>query len=348
MMSNILDSEKYPYFRNPHQPKEEVIFNKPLSVPESDDQFWIDVTNQISDYLDELRSSLDSEYSDLDFHENPANIISGSINLINLIIEKSASEPIDFIFFLDKSARLAAHVFRVMWATLEKQKKVPSGVIRPKIKFINIGLEENTKHDSPRATQIASDSFSDIPENSNILMVDEVISSGNSLKKSIQFAQQHLKSKAFGISNFLHIPVWYLQDEVKGVQDVEIWEGIFDLMDQMDPKVFSVLEKICKSNLPVYDILEFIEDAIKNNKNLFVLKYSEKKLIPELDKKLLEEIHDQLYYPVDKITIYKYFKTSGGFFAMRPMKHEYYQSLIYRKMLTKMVELSADAVQLNN
>lgn len=50
------------------------------------------------------------------------------------------------VVFLDKTARNAAYIFRLVWAKLEQQGEIPEGVKMPKIRFINVGTEESLEH----------------------------------------------------------------------------------------------------------------------------------------------------------------------------------------------------------
>src|SRR5258708_1411258 len=71
----------------------------------------------------------------------------GTINLIN----KCPHDHVDTIFFLEKSARPAAHLFRKTWEELLPETQ------RPKIRFINIGRERSIDNEYKFNQEIAKD-----------------------------------------------------------------------------------------------------------------------------------------------------------------------------------------------
>jgi hypothetical protein len=202
--------------------------NEPLIAPRRDDPIWKDIDEKLEVFLQE-KIAQNSSYDRIRFNENSLNIITGATNLINFILTNQDHNPIKTLVFLDKSARLAAHVFRVLWSTLEKQGKLPSEAKMPRIKFINVGLGENHKHEAPRSLDLAAEVFPkrDI-EGEGVLIIDEIVDSGGSLRRAMKSLEDKYSAKPQGMANFISLPGWYFRSRSKGVEDPNLPKIIYD------------------------------------------------------------------------------------------------------------------------
>jgi len=319
----------------------------PLLMPDYDDGIWRDIDEKVKSFsMQDSAGRHEDEV--IIFNENSNNLIFGAVNLINTIIDRHQSEPIKTLVFLDKSARLAAHVFRKLWVNLEKQDKLPNGLDMPKIKFINVGLFENHKHESTRSSQLPKGVFpKDDLEGAGVLVVDEIISSGGSARRAMDLLADTYQSNPQGIANFNNLPTWYYHDSKKGIEDPNLPIEVYDFLEKIDMDVFNILESLINSNIPKDFILEFLSDSQSMNVQDFLIKYNKTK--SQKKKKIYTLIYKELKNTPDDISteiIFKYFKTYGGFLAMRMDVQKQKLSNRYRKYLSKMVELASKQITL--
>jgi len=152
---------------------------------------------------------------------NLSNLVEGTLNLINLIITRSQEEPIDTLVFLDRSARPAQYLFRVLWDELKKTNKIPANQKRPAIRFINIGSV--TRHSLTKPSEVEqfmqnTYRASDL-HNRRVLVVDERTHSGGSVRRTMRLLNSVFEAQADGVSMFQTYPSWYLYHSHKGVVD---------------------------------------------------------------------------------------------------------------------------------
>lgn len=320
--------------------------NEPLNVPDREDNAWNDILNQLKAFVHEKNMSYPGN-DHLGFYEDVPVLMAGAVNLVNFIIDSQNKTPIKTVVFLDKSARLGAHIFRVLWSTLEKQNKIPPNVTMPRIKFINVGKGENHKHYAKRSLDLAAEVFprEDL-EGEGVLVIDEIVDSGGSLRRAMRSLDEKYGTKAQGMANFISLPEWYTQNEIKGVAEPGLSPEIYDYLEEADKDVFDFIKSIVNSNQPEKFVLEFLTDPIQMLFADFLEKYKYSNGISE-DAKLLFDVHQELRFISSRVNprdIIKYFKTFGGFTAMRPNRKSARFSFRYREYLTKMVELSADII----
>lgn len=152
---------------------------------------------------------------------NLDNLVEGTLNLINLIITRFQEDPIDTLVFLDKSARPAQYLFRMLWSELKRTNKIPSNQKMPAIRFINIGplthrfLTKTDEIEKFLKTKYRSTDF----EQRRVLVVDEKTHSGGSVRRTMRLLNSVFEAEAGGISMLRTYPSWYLYHSHKGVVD---------------------------------------------------------------------------------------------------------------------------------
>jgi len=219
-------------------------YDVPLVAPDEYDRVWEKISEQMEAFVQEKNAQTPNSER-VPFYENIANLMAGAINLINFIIERQNKTPIKTLVFLDKSARLGAHVFRVLWSTLEKQGRLPTGVTKPNIKFINVGFGEDHKHIAQRSLDLAAEMFpNEDLEGDEVLVIDEFVESGVSLRRAMKFLQDKYGTHAQGMANFLVIPKWYSYDMLKGVADPELLIEVYNYLEGVNRGVYGDPQKL--------------------------------------------------------------------------------------------------------
>lgn len=168
---------------------------------------------------------------------------------IHAFMEKLSNLPEKpaYIFFLDKSARPLAHIMRKLWPHYIPHEPLPE------IRFINIGasarfqkiLQNNTfgpfrKGDvsfsgDPRIVRKMYGSH--IKPNKHILVVDEVRSTGQSLKRAEGILGQAFPDNAVDTAYALSgLPAWYGEEEYTGVAEYDGYDFIEPALQQFNQK----------------------------------------------------------------------------------------------------------------
>lgn len=327
--------DQYKYIATHHGETERINCKNPLSLPSKHSNIWDEIRQQVKDYF------LHEKGEDIFFNENEFNLISGTVNLINHIIENNQTEPIKTLIFLDKTARLGAHIFRVLWSILEKQGKIPSGISMPTIKYVNIGRFEDHKHGDNRALGLAKQVFpKDALKGNGVLVVDEFISSGGSVRRAMKTFNDIYGSNAHGIANFIDLPSWYGANDRKGVEDPNLSKDVYTYLEQIDKDVFDFLFTMIKNQKNEDFITQFFFDAEEMNFEDFVTKYSTDTISTDLLKKIYLVLQT-IPFGITEKSIIRYFRSFGGFLALRPDREWIATSREYRGYLIKMVELAS-------
>jgi hypothetical protein len=182
-------------------------------------QKWTDLDILIQEYaLKELPA--------LYFREDNKNLVAGTINLIDYIhSRKEQGSPVKTLVFLDKSARLGEYLLSVAYGQIKARYGTFGEEIakeKPKIRFINVGRSEDSKHHD----QNAHDELKKFYKRKDfiageVLIVDEYISSGGSVRRASDvFDKTNIVHNPAAIAQFRNLPKWYSNESVKGVQDV--------------------------------------------------------------------------------------------------------------------------------
>jgi len=157
------------------------------------------------------------------FEESTVHLVPGILNLINyLIIKQTQNETIQTLLFLDKSARLAAFLFRksVIESNLLAQKKGHdlSYLKKIQLRFISPHLDSSL---TPVALTALKKRYRQDDFNGRVLIVDEFINSGGAAIRASQLLLlgEYTPTHLTAISNFETLPRWYAAESVKGVAD---------------------------------------------------------------------------------------------------------------------------------
>lgn len=148
------------------------------------------------------------------------NLAEGTISLIN----KTLNMGPDTIFFLDKSARPAAYLFRETWRRLLPEKELP------KICFINIGSYQNQENDG--SLDQLRKKFVGLEED-NILVANESVITGESLNRAVDTVGK-LFPKAKSVTGtviYERAPLWNGKPEHIGVVENENYDAGLDISD---------------------------------------------------------------------------------------------------------------------
>lgn len=136
-------------------------------------------------------------------------LATGTLNLINLCVEKQ----IDTIFFLDRSARPAAVLFRQVWQTLLSEFP------KPEIRFINMGPSNQDLQEGKwswarrwrRMHKKLAARYINLNTKGNILVADEYISSGATINRAKSLIKRmYPQANILATGLFLHNPSWYI------------------------------------------------------------------------------------------------------------------------------------------
>jgi|GEM_PF-3993462 len=171
--------------------------------------------------LNDVKSIL--KIKDLPNSLNIEMMLEGTMNLANMVIEQfNNGNPVDFLIFLDKSARNGAFMLRTLWLELNKRGEIPEGVKLPEIKFINIGKNDDRKHESEAALTLLKLKYQDSFRGKKVALVDEFVETGNSLKLGLKTIKSVFEPREImGVQHFFSPPHWYYHDHFKMVEDID-------------------------------------------------------------------------------------------------------------------------------
>lgn len=135
----------------------------------------------------------------------------GTLYLINETLDRKP----DTIFFLDKSARPAAHLFRETWKKLLPDKKLPN------MRFINIGRDQNQENEDQSMEQLR-EKFIGIEEDT-ILVADEHMKTAQTINRAVTtIGKLFPEAKSVsGVGMYGRQPPWYGDPAAIGVVENE-------------------------------------------------------------------------------------------------------------------------------
>lgn len=138
-----------------------------------------------------------------------AMLFDGTVNLLNECLD---TRP-ETLFFLDKSARPAAYLFRETW------RKILPDVQLPQIRFINIGREGHQSEDEA-TLQAVREKYSGV-ESDRILVVDEFSETGDTLKRAVSTIGKIFPEadSVDGTTMFDELPFWFNDPVLIGVKE---------------------------------------------------------------------------------------------------------------------------------
>lgn len=338
---------EYSYLSGPREKLEQVLeIDAPFQVDKQAD--WGTLDDEATRLYDKIRIDAGTFPDDTDdvppFSESSSGLLSGAGNLLNFLVAKEQrGEKIDTIVVLDKSARNALYIFTTLYRELESVAQAENRMDllpqMPKIKFINVGKNESAKHADEKAMETLSHTYPKTDLEGRVLIVDEVMSSGTSVKKAGEALLDagYEPTSLEGISNYDFFPGWYRRDDVKGIADVgdisadvrrfasRISEGdgvhITNAIREIGWQRFK--ELCVASNLRTrFEKMTFRREGAVMQGIRCVNKYIER------------------FGPIDVDQLCRYFASAGGFLALAPDPELKETTREYRQVLKFMVNES--------
>jgi hypoxanthine phosphoribosyltransferase len=280
-------------------------------------------------------------------------LLSGTANLINYVIDQQRQGlPFDTMFFLDKSARNGAYLFRTLWTELEKRNEIPEGVQMPHLRFIDIGHRDRKKYTSEFALTLLKQKFmpEDV-ENKRVLIVDEYSNSKNTLKQSLKTIGSEFRTQVTGITQFRSLPFWYSNSfGESGVEDAipnYEFSRVVQMMRTIDAdkqSLFLDLFHKC-SKTDFCEVLSYMAECSKKGMDVSSV-LSEYSSLPHSSsitneelRVLFELVSSNGIAKTDSEEVWKYITSAGGFLT-RPLSRSEDQKdfNIYRNVLQKIVQ----------
>ena len=241
----------------------------PIGCPGKDDTAWIEVQTKTLEVYETLLSDLKEkglevgdikdalpknyrkvDYFVADYHAH----VSQVLQVINkVLLSVGTEEQINTIVFLDKSGRIVAHLFKSMWNDLVNMGLINRSDKCPKIRFLNDGYDNWQKRKRISSMHVI-DYIKRIAGRSSVLIVDEVISSGTTIRSALDNFEIAGVNILGGMSAYHFTPQWYGEnDGVKGVDDVPIQEETYDAFEKLSEREFiffkDIINRLRESNL---------------------------------------------------------------------------------------------------
>ena len=345
---------EYAYAENSLAEMIEIVCDGPLTLPHKRSSIWKELEHEVDSFIEIINEDVPQDetfiFENSHYNSSVESSMSGTVNLINFIIRSQSTKPIKTLLFLDRSARLGAHIFRVLWSTLERQGKLPPNIVMPAIKFINVGRGEDYKHTAHRSLDLAKKIFPDTIKDGEVVVVDDKISSGDSLRRAMKYLEDCYGVRPQGIAHFGFTPGWFSNDynRFKGVADPNLPKRIYDLLEAVERDVFDCILAIMSLDLSNESKVELLIEPTRIKLKQYVKKNQNWNDIIEYEDLLfrVDRVLQSLLEEMTPIMIVNFFRSFGGFLALRPDKTSIRMSFRYRKCLTKMVELSSQHIKL--
>lgn len=289
-----------------------------------------------------------TEVSDTATKRSVERLNNGTLSLINAILEEhTLGRPIDTLLFLDKSARNGAYLLKRMWHVLKREGQIPSEVLFPSVRFINIGRYSEMKHGSVIAEKLLKSRLN--PNDyvgKNVWVVDEYVGSGGSLRRALKLLFDLYGIKASGISQFSDLPAWFdtSSSGIKGVKDIH--EDQFFYINSLFSSSPDLLLKLdtASRTLGKDKFINFLSLLQKRSPQVGDLELQEllSKYDLGFDQNFLDKISDLLQSEkakyIELIRIWDFLHTAGGYFALALESSEQRNNFVeYRKLLKRIV-----------
>jgi|GEM_PF-5550556 len=229
----------------------------PIGCPEKSSNIWEEVHKKTLELYRSLLQDFEERglevenieknipgidsYSKRDLYEHVAYIL----KIVDKVLESiGAEDQINTIFFIDKSGRIVAHLFKAMWNDLRKNGLIEKSITCPRIKFLNDGNDYSGQCNATARGEAAG-YIKRVADKKGILVVDEVITSGRTVDSVLRVFQQAEVNTLGAMSAYPFTPLWYSAKEgQKGVQGVSISNATFEAFDKLPPEDFLFLRKI--------------------------------------------------------------------------------------------------------
>jgi len=285
--------------------------------------------------------------------ESIENLMSGTVNLINTIIENNRQgKPIDTMLFLDKSARNGAYVLRLLWQELQNRGEIPEGVVFPKTRFMNIGRFDDGKHHNIAPLELLKVKYKKNDfEGGRVVVVDEYVATGGSLRRALKTIEDTFGTVPVGLAQFEKLPSWYGSKGMGllGVTDLEDAGGRYSLVKKGLDKLTSEEARSLFEIASRTDKREFAAIISKvtywTNKNIrpgiihkFLATHG-KNLLHEEDIESLHTIakESEMNF-IDGTDVWQYINSAGGFTSSRmDGKEQNENNRYYRQTLRAIV-----------
>ena len=227
-------------------------------------------------------------------------MLEGTINLANTIIEQfDDNNPVDFLIFLDKSARNGAFMLKVLWKELDKRGEIPSGVNLPEIRFMNIGKGDDRKHESEAALTLLKLKYGSTLKNKKLVLVDEYVETGNSLRLGLQTVKSIFEPREImGVQQFSSAPHWYHNDHFKMVEDIDRQYCVNTTFSKLDEA----------NSEQIISIYRLMSDLPRDNFN--------RQFNGNVDLSVRDILNILKIDPVNYDIVWDYIHTAGGFITV--------------------------------
>jgi len=288
--------------------------------------------------------------------EKIEDIIDGNFNLINTLVERSEKgKPVDTIVFLDKSARNGEYLFHQTCQELLHRQEISESAIPKNIRFISIDkvdAEDNTFNRgliTLLREKFRKEDFVD----KQVLVVDEYVSTGKTLKIAMEVIEEMYGIKPMGIQMYKDCPTWYGSESgILGVSEIsdemrdENTHNFYALRD-LDKDTVLNLNKFVnrlgpKILIPLFKRLGFIKSrGLESDDELRVIQNTLEKLnifdITPEELKLIQQLPSEIV----GTHLWDYFHDVGGFISRRMEGEEMSENFRqYRRALKDIVSES--------
>lgn len=145
-----------------------------------------------------------------------------AIILINHIRHLQDEAGLEQLVFLDRSARLGAHMLRRVWDNLQARGEIDPSMKLPKSTFINVGRSNSRDDDFEQIVRFFGDAFTEATDAKTILVVDDYSSTGGSIRTAMDMYAQAGRM-VFGTAQFNELTPWYSNRSygLKGVDELD-------------------------------------------------------------------------------------------------------------------------------
>ena len=144
----------------------------------------------------------------------------GVVGLLN----KTRKDKVSSVFFLDKSARPVAWMYRQVWKGLVGKGLIPKDEPMPALRFINIGRDQEDNVFDPDSTaMIEAKKKYKISPSGTIMIVDEFKEHGTTLARAEKIVSQLFPKRDIATHvAFRNVPPWQNSGELIGIEEKEL------------------------------------------------------------------------------------------------------------------------------
>jgi len=312
-----------------------------IKVPQENDSIWTVIETQLSLFTKRYHNIFTPEagraVTRTCSKESTHYLISGTTNLINTIIDRHcAGNDTETLLFMDKSARNGAFLFDILWKAYSKLHLIPE-IKKPTIRFLNISGYDYEKHKSPASLALLKQKLHQKDFSHGVLVVDEFVCSGDSLKLAVKVIDDLFNSHPDGVQQFEYCPHWYGKSGLLGVTDS------FDQYDETFEKIGQLpTDQILNINTIINTIGE---DQFGDLTKRIIDKSGQIKLpnpgLTKVEINLVKLFISQSQLEEDEIpAAVAYFRTAGGFLVSpQPEKTLKDSARAYRSVLRQICDL---------